>query len=210
VLPFDPRFTSKKVGRSRRERERRAPPPGICFPAQAEGAGRHQRKADHVAEDRAILVPADRRPRLIFRHENVLQVAGPQLCEGRRLPAHRLEKARNVVRLLQTAAAEIVPPAEGDDSAFSKETVELEWSELQMPEMMEQALFLRVRDQFPHIAKPRGNFDAVSKSSACSMGASAECSRPSCAAAASRGPRLQFQLWRGSISNGGRTSSRDF
>ena len=70
-------------------------------------------------------MPADRRAWLIFRDEHVLQVAGLQHREGRRLAAYRLEKGRNVVRLLQTSTAEIVAPAEGDDSAFAKESCEI-------------------------------------------------------------------------------------
>jgi hypothetical protein len=51
-----------------------------------------------------------------------------------------------------------VAPSEGDDSAFAEEAVELEWLELQLPEMMNQSLLLRVRDQFLHIAKLRRKF----------------------------------------------------
>jgi hypothetical protein len=58
----------------------------------------------------------------------------------------------------QTSAAEIVAPSEGDDSAFAEEAVELEWLELQLLEMMNQLLLLRVRDQFLHIAKLRRKF----------------------------------------------------
>ena len=36
--------------------------------------------------------------------------------------------------------------------------MELEWLELQLLEMLDQALLLRVRDQFPHIAKSRRKF----------------------------------------------------
>jgi hypothetical protein len=44
--------------------------------AQAERTGRQQRNSHDVAEDRAILAPADPGSRRVFRHENLLKASG--------------------------------------------------------------------------------------------------------------------------------------
>lgn len=76
VLPLGARWAAKQVDRARvRDEVLTFEAPG-CSLAQPEGAGRKQRDADDVAEDRAVPVPAYSRARSIFRYKDLLEAAG--------------------------------------------------------------------------------------------------------------------------------------
>src|SRR5262249_33213013 len=111
VLPRGARRAMQQISRAGREHERTALPAGACLTAKTERAGGQERNAHHLAEHRAVLVPADRRAGLIFDEQDLLQVGRLQAGEAGRALAQPQEELRYVIGLGEAAAIEIVAPA---------------------------------------------------------------------------------------------------
>jgi hypothetical protein len=95
------RAAGKPIGLRRKV----APLPAVTgFPAQAEGAGRQKRNADDVAEQRPVLVPADRRAGRVFCDEDLLKRAGRDTGEAFSAGANRGEKFGHILCFDEAAA----------------------------------------------------------------------------------------------------------
>src|SRR5215207_8452636 len=116
------------------------PPPGSSAPsrcglaAQAEDAWREERDADHLAEDRAVLVPADAGAGAVFGQQHLLQRGGLEAGEGGGALAQGQEERWDVLGRLDLHQVEIVAPAERDDAALAEEALEFEGPERQLGE----------------------------------------------------------------------------
>ena len=73
MLPFVPRRFAETIGRPRFGDEGSAFPPFAHLAAEAKGAGRVERDADHIAKHRAVAVPANGSTRRIFGDQRLLE-----------------------------------------------------------------------------------------------------------------------------------------
>src|SRR5215204_5498322 len=155
VLPVAAGGAGEGVGRARGEGQRAALPGrarlrgGLA--AQAEDAWREERDADHLAEDRAVLVPADAGAGAVFGQQHLLQRGGLEAGEGGGALAQGQEERWDVLGRLDLHQVEIVAPAERDDAALAEEALELEGAERQLGETVDERLLRRGRDELRRV-----------------------------------------------------------
>jgi simple sugar transport system ATP-binding protein len=156
VFPFIARRSAENVGGSRLGCEGPPFPFASDLSAQAKAAWRQQRKAQHIAENRSVAVPADGRPGGIFGKEDLLQLRRFDAGKTRRKIPGRQEKCWNIAGSLEAAAFEIIPPAVIDDAPPAREAVELKRSEIESAEMVRQPPLLLPVDQIGPVAETVG------------------------------------------------------
>lgn len=142
VLPLAPRRAAQQICRPRLQNNVSALPLCTAPTAQPEKAGGCKGDTDHVPENRAVLVPADGSARLVFRHQDLLQIGRCDICEARGLDAELKQKRWHVVGLLQPTAVEVVPPAKRHHAPLAREAVKLEFLEGQAMDGLQQRLLL--------------------------------------------------------------------
>src|SRR4051794_6349458 len=131
VLPLRARWSAQEIGRARLQNQRGPFPFRAGFAPEPEPTGRDQRDADYVAEDGAILVPADRRANRVFGHENVRQFVRREAGKPRGDFAQRQQERRYVEGRLELALSKIIVQPEREDAAFASIALKLEFTERQ-------------------------------------------------------------------------------
>ena len=74
----------------------------------------------------------------------------------RRSVSNTAQKLRHVLNLLQSAAVEVVAPAERDNTAPAKEAVKLEWREIETFDLSNELLLFGVVNELGRITEPGG------------------------------------------------------
>src|SRR5687767_15386803 len=120
VFPAVADLPAKEVDRPRLQEDGMARPTGGRLSAKAETAPGQTRNADNIFKNRLVPMPADRRSRTIFRDQNVRKVVRRQTGESGRPFAKMQQEAGYPLRTIKRASAEIVMPAEGGRTPFTK------------------------------------------------------------------------------------------
>jgi hypothetical protein len=132
VFPLQARRAAQQVSRAQLCRDIRPLPPFLAdLTPQVEHAWREERNADRLAEDGLVAVPPDAGAGALLIHEHVLQLLRLHLGERRGGRSEREEEFGDVVGLPELALREAVVPAQGDDAALARVTIELEVAEEQ-------------------------------------------------------------------------------
>src|SRR5215472_9938937 len=131
-------------------------PRAAALAPQAEGAGRQQRKADHIPEIRPVAVPTNAGAVAVFNEQRVFECRRVKAGEARGFFTDRQEEFRYRISLAEAAAVKIVMPAKGYGAPFAEKSVKVELLEGQRRECLKQPLLLVARDHLRRILQALG------------------------------------------------------
>ena len=142
MLPLIAGGPAQEIDRARLRYEAAPLPSRSGFFAKAKGARGKERYPDDIAEDGAVLVPADGGVFRVFSDEDLLQLAGSKRRKTFRLDARIGKEAGHVLGLRESAAIEIVSPAERHHAPLALESLKLEFLKRQSFEILQEGRIL--------------------------------------------------------------------
>src|SRR3954471_13769077 len=131
VLPLGPGRAAQQIGRARLCRQGHPLPAGSGLAPKSEPATGQEGDPDDLAENGLVPMPADTGSGPVFDDQHLLKLGGrqPGKCAGPL--SKRVQKGRDVIRLLERSLIEVVTPAERNGAPLSDKALKLELLERQ-------------------------------------------------------------------------------